>query len=584
MAINPAHWTVTRSNGNVRYIGDDHGGASPTYASVLELRRWLGGLADDEQSSGDDELAIYDPDPADRSTDNIIRLKAPYNITATEAEHLYDGSIIQGSGGTEEIWDGIVNYGNASVQIQIIQNGAVLTDDWWNFGGGGLNADAAQGISHRFLIKVRNAGADIDGRRLIGTTRVFGKTYGEFKINGTARGNNTLALSNTTDLNNSTAVGTVATWTTITNVVAGYNGIDVNNDGSDEFFYSEWNRDTYSINQFYERMKYLVRDGSAETLYGLSGELFRGITHELDVDGGSGTWGTPEHEEITWGTGATAGTAQLLAVDNKTGTSTTKIWFQLLTGVVPADNLTITGTTSGATAVAERTGGTLTEVAVSTPFVGASTGTSLVGAYGLGVEYLDLQAADKVFDLTGTQYSPPNNQTFTVTGLVATEDRVLAAPWDGSTLDAEGNPAIDAAQFTLQTSLLGATETAVVITGSIPVDTPSTGTIRVILDDGRHWYQPYLSWTGSTFTIASADYSVATGNGGATAANTLYVSYIDELVPSGTTASFTATYVSDRNLVVIVRDGASTPIKQYISAAVFNSGGGGVPAVRTSDE
>ena len=39
------------------------------------------------------------------------------SITATALEHLYDGSIIWSDG--DEIWDGIVNYGNADVQIQI---------------------------------------------------------------------------------------------------------------------------------------------------------------------------------------------------------------------------------------------------------------------------------------------------------------------------------------------------------------------------------------------------------------------------------------------------------------------------------
>ena len=43
----------------------------------------------------------------------------------------------------------------------------------------------------------------------------------------------------------------------------GYALLDVNNNTVDEPYYSEWNRDIYSINQFYERMKWLTRDGSA---------------------------------------------------------------------------------------------------------------------------------------------------------------------------------------------------------------------------------------------------------------------------------------------------------------------------------
>ena len=53
MAITAGDWSVTRSTGNIRYIGDDHGGGSPSYATVIEFHRWLQGLADDASSTGD---------------------------------------------------------------------------------------------------------------------------------------------------------------------------------------------------------------------------------------------------------------------------------------------------------------------------------------------------------------------------------------------------------------------------------------------------------------------------------------------------------------------------------------------------
>ena len=69
-----------------------------------------------------------DSTPSDRSTDNIVTLINGFTLDAAAPEHLYDGSIIEG-GGTD-IWDGIVNFGNADVQIQIHQDAAVLADDW----------------------------------------------------------------------------------------------------------------------------------------------------------------------------------------------------------------------------------------------------------------------------------------------------------------------------------------------------------------------------------------------------------------------------------------------------------------------
>src|SRR6056300_1612798 len=167
MAFEPLDWEITRSSGNIRYIGADHDGTAgtngrttPTYATVIEFHRALQDFADDASSSGDDQLDITDDNPSDRSTDNIITLLGSYNIDDTASEHLYDGSIIQSSG--DVIYDGIVNFGNAPT-IQVVQNGTVIADDWWNNdpqgNSLGLNSDPAGGISHRFMVKVRTGGA-----------------------------------------------------------------------------------------------------------------------------------------------------------------------------------------------------------------------------------------------------------------------------------------------------------------------------------------------------------------------------------------------------------------------------------------
>lgn len=580
MPIVATDWSVTRSTGGIRYTGDDHGGASPSYASVIEFHRWLQDLADDATSSGDDELDITDELPSSRSTDNIIRLLGTYNIDDTAAEHLYDGSIIQGSGGTEEIYDGIVNFGNADVQIQIIQAGAVLSDDWWNFGGAGLNADAAQGISHRFMLKIRTSGADIDGRRLIGTCRRFNKTFSEFSINGTSRGNNVLALSDADDLNNETLEATVATWTNITNTNEGYSAIDVNNDTTDEFYYSHWNADTptRSINDFYERMKWLTRDGSAETLYGMSGELFRGITHEIAYDGQDASEFFTEGELVTFGNGATG---RILA-DSEAGVdggTTGTMWIQLLTGVTPANNDTIAGATCNALV-----NGTPVDrsALLKTPFIGQSTGTSIIGGYGVGIQTNDLTASDKLFDLTNAQLVPPNNVTFSVGGLVSAEDNVVVGPWDGVSTDNEGNPAIDTNQLSLNTTLAADDITSVVVTASIPSDTPSSGYIRVADDSGFYRRLHYSAWSGTTFTIDTTDGQEDFLSTNATAGNNVWISYIDTVAGSAT-ETFTSVYNSDRDLVVKVRDGGGSPIKEFITSATLGSNGGSVTAIRTSD-
>lgn len=621
MPIVATDWSVDRATGNIRYIGNDHvrfGGASPSYATVIEFHRWLQDLADDASwaSGTGDELDITDNTPSERATDNLITLINGYNIDANAAEHLYDGSIVQG-GGTD-IWDGIVNFGNSDIQIQIIQDGAVLSDDWWNTASGGLNASAAAGISHRFMIKTRTAGVDIDGRRLIGTARRFNKSYQEFSINGTSRGNNVLALADANDLNNGTAAATVAGWTGITNTTQGYVGINVNNIGGPEYFYSQWNRDTYTINQFYERMKWLTRDGSAETLYGLSGELFRGITHEVTLTTPrSGTFAA--FEKVTW----SGGEGQMFAIDSTT--AGTKMWIQLLKGVAPTNGQTITGV-STATATAS---GTAVERPISKPFCGASTGSAIIGAYGLGIEYADLTNNDLLLALDNLTYQPPNNVTFTVFGLVADEDRILVGPESGG--------ALNYAQFALNGALTGAAVTSVVISGAIPADTPSSGTIRIERANGLYSLHPYSAWTGSTFTITSHDFS----SNNAPNAGDVFISYLDRLAdstpiaatalvdgteyiittvgttvwtnfgasantvgtiftmtggpgtgtgqakPRYTSASFTVVYSAPRSLFIRARDGGTAGdgagIKTFETTGTLGSGGGSTTVIRTPD-
>lgn len=575
MAIDAADWSVDKDTKVIDYIGDDHtrfGGAAPTYASGIEFHRWVQGLADDATYSGDDEMDITIVNASERlGTDNIFSLLNGWTLTDRAIEHLYDCSIIQSNGNT--IYDGIVNVLTTD-DIQIFQNGSLIARDFWNTGAGGLNADAAAGISHKFLIKVRDGGTDIDGRRLIGLTRNYLNSYQEFKINGTTRGNNVLALGEALDNNNATAASTVEGWSSIV-VTQGYSSIDADGDTTPENYYSDIEYGSQSVNDVYERAKWLsqspqIEDSYAGTgsdfvvdnatitgaaqsfangatamfvtkvavkmkavasptgnvtasiyshtgtfgstgtpnaivgsasdavdaadiasayqtvifqfstpvplaastnyflviehpngdgtnylhiqglatsgahagnrahntagwtavaaddlrfevytspqLFGLPGSVFRGVTHQIAVDTPTGTFSAVER--VSW----TGGTGQMLAINSTT--AATLMWIQLLTGVAPTDGQTITGATSSATVdvnvtVTERT------INANLPWIGQSTGTAIIGNYGVGVGADDLTQADKVTDLTGTQRTPPNNVTFTVTGLASGEDRIL---------------------------------------------------------------------------------------------------------------------------------------------------------------
>lgn len=564
-------------NGDIRYTGAAHEAAGAGYYTVIAFHRWLQDIADDaEPATANDLLDITSSTPSERSTDNIITLINGYNIDQTASEHLYDGSIIQAGG--DDVWDGLVVIAAEGMDLQIMQNGAQEANDFWNSTPNGetsvgLNRDVANGISHRFMFKVRTAGADIDGRRIIGMTRVIGKTFSEFKVNGTANGNNVLALTFADDLNDTTDA---SGRTTITNT-EGYRLIDVDANSVNEPYYSEWNRDIYSINQFYERMKYITRGEATNvgTLYGVDAKIFRGVTHEIQVSSGSGTWVEPE--SLSW----TGGTGQVLAVDDTTGTATTKVWIMLLTGVVPTSG-TITGN-GGATGTVSGN----TERPISTPFCGVSTGSAIIGAYGFGIEALDLGPNDTVFDLNNAPHSAPNNVTFTVGGVVNGEDRILVGPDTGAT-------ALQVGQF-LNNAVLSGGETSVTVKAGAETpgtgtnsedDTPNSGTIRI--EDGNGVYQR-VTYTGYTVAASTMTFTGCVGVPAAAVDNNIFISYIDALYDgTATTNTFTATYSgSDRNLFVRVRDGGTAGdtqgIKTFETQATFASSDSTTTAIRTTD-
>lgn len=722
MAIVAADWKFTRSTEIIDYIGSDHGVTTASYATVIQLHRWLGGLSDDPNASGDDQLDITDILPSSRATDNFVTLLGNVTITAAAIEHLFDGSIVSSDG---TVFDGIVNYGNTGIVVQIHQNGGVLADDFWNYGLGGaddtssgstttmtdsgetwatdewvgyviknttdgsqglitsntgsvitigemvggtnndwdsgdnylisrgLNFDAAQGISHRFMVKVNNAGTDIDGRKLLGINRTFLRSSGEFLIAASARGNNVLALADAGDLNNTTAESTVSGWTDIymdrtdstttvdgvnstgqavlnvangglfaagdfimsgvttdvteyqidsiaTNALTlnqnlqvataggetvydsnyGFTQIDVDNNATTEDYYTHWDKGAKSINQFTERMKYLTREGATLKIFGIDPELFRGITHEVDADARTGTFAPVEG--ITWTAGDTGatGTGQMLAIDSPA--AGTKLWFQLLSGGNPSDNSVITGDISSATFTMSADS-TDRSPLVSTPYAGVSTGSAIIGSYGLSLQTGDLASTDLVFDLTNTKITPPNNVTFSINNPEVGEDYIMVGPWDGTATDASGDPEIDYNQMTTNALLNADNVTAFVMSAGIPSDTPDSGFIRLV-DDSGFWRKiSYDSWAGSTFTSTESSGQEDFVSVNATGGNNVFIAYVDKLTTVDP-EEFTFVYNVDRKFVVKARDGGGTPIKEYIATGTMGSSGGTATVIRTTDE
>jgi len=330
----------------------------------------------------------------------------------------------------------------------------------------------------------------------------------------------------------------------------GHDGNRADNDGS-------WNTDDTDDLWF--------RVDSSLNIHDMPGELFRGITHQWAYDAASGNF--TEDEELTWGTDATAGAAVLLADDDNGADGI--VWVQLTSGVLPVDPTEITGGSSGETMEID---GAVTSRTLSVCFIGQSTGTALIGAFGIGVEALDLSDSDKLFDLTNQQRVPPNNVVWTISGVVIGEDRILVGP-KAAGLDFEYD------QLELGVALDGAAETEVACIESIPTDMPASGSLRIELDTGINRRVQYESYTGNTFTLLSTDF---TDPADAVSGNNVMVSFIDKLADD-TDQLFATIFDSQRELFVRVRDGGGTPIKTYEAPSNLTSAGGSASATRTSD-
>lgn len=625
-------------NGDIRFTG-----AAANY-TVLELHRFLQNLADDSGATGDDLVDITSDTPSDRSTDNIITLLGTYNINDSASEHLFGGSITQAAGDT--VYSGLQVLGAVntdSSQLMIIQDNdnyqftAVPDAPFWgDQNSGGYNGNATAGILMRCMVKTRQNGADINGKRIRVQSRHWGDTNDFFNVT-LGQGEAVAAIGTTPDAQNDTLQGTVTAYSHVTNT-EGFQLIDLNNTNGNREYYSKWTfgADTSGDGNkgIWEYIKDLTSTNTAKSNYGVAGDLFLGITHAYPYNGLSGTF--TENETVVWGTAITYGTlaggtftagdyvtigangaAGKVLYDNGTtqmvvaledtgitlldadvitelgaGSTTAAInvtivdndkaggegllladdgvsdhYIQLLTGSAPVNLLEVRGISSAATA---NVNGSVISKTVPKIFLGSYTG-SLIGAYGIGMDPGDLTASDTLEDLAGVTQTPPNNVTFTVSGLVSGEDRVLVGPRLAGVLYK--------GQDSCATLLSGVAETTIDTQTAIPSDTPTSGTIRVQTNTGVYRRQTYNSYNASQYAIDSSDYS----GDNASVGNDIFISYIDKTADAAT-ATFTSVFDVARDLFVRVRDGGATPIKTFEAPATLGSGGGSVAAIRTTDE
>ncbi|KPK74182.1 MAG: hypothetical protein AMJ84_00370 [Acidithiobacillales bacterium SM23_46] len=299
--------------GDIAGDGTVNGECHPRAYTPLELHRFLADLNDDETIAGDDDLSIIDPTASERQTNQIVRLLGLVTINDTVAQHMYGGSIEQGSGNTQTLYSGLgvqVTTPLATTIPVLIQEDAIVTEYWDN----AYMPDSVSG-KVRILLKTIENGVAIDGQRVKGKLLEFGELYFEgFTTLGT--GETSLALFSSGDSNNNTAVGTVAgaPYNTIV-LVEGYQTLDYNEGSGATPFGLSIDFGSASSLQTYERTKYIQRRGTAETLFGRNAQLVTGINRNFAYNNETGG-PLLEDEILAYGTEIpyTGGTGTLVAV------------------------------------------------------------------------------------------------------------------------------------------------------------------------------------------------------------------------------------------------------------------------------
>jgi len=203
---------------------------------------------------------------------------------------------------------------------------------------------------------------------------------------------------------------------------------------------------------------------------------------------------------------------------------------------------------------------------VTAPF-GTFAGGKFFGARGVyftGLHGDDAQAFQLIDNSNATR-NPPNYQAFIMNGTVV-GDRV--GIYEET---AQGSGLVDKTQQTLKAGVNATDEIEVLV--AIPADTPSTGFVIVVDDDGTEISYAYTSYSGKIYAVTI---TASTYTGG----QYCYVPYVLEEA-SGTSVSETSTiFVSNRYVVAKLRIAGKLP---FVTSGEYTATGYAGSAIRTDD-
>lgn len=509
-------------------------------------------------------------------------------ITSGTGAGTSTGSSVSG----ENLWANVYTLGSIeeddSQQMYIEQNGARVFSgsEWWPEAG-------TQHID--VLIKVKEAGTEINGAQITVFLRHYpsggnADLYDHFGIDLTSGGRNAVPLATSPDLNNTTAHATISDYSDIT--IAFVNGTLTYSGVSGPFTNLE------SVSQAVSGATGVFIKQTTTTGAGTMtlGNVVGTFNNTNVITGGtSGVTATPSSiltEAYTTPKAFTQGTEYNYSVIIGCATRVLSQVYEYLKYV------TRIGSTFTMYPTATAQGGTITHTTKQgqlyirahednqtsptntfspvkpSPF-GTFAGGKFFGAQGVWIENMassDIQAF-QLIDSGGTTRTPPNQQSITISNLLSSDRVAVFRTTSGTT--------INKAMYTAASGNSSGNSTFVV-NESIPSDTPTSGSIRIVdtsdTSATRETRYTYTSWSGSTFSGLSPTLDrtyTATDD-------TAYVPYIDTTA-SGTSASVTVIYNTDRTILVRVRRKASVAILPFETTGTFSSTGYSTSAIRTTD-
>jgi hypothetical protein len=538
-------YTVNLDTGAIRYAS----GASVD--TILDLHAYLQDLADNATGLDNDNPSKLAgkrdaTKPSVLTLPNDGRDATAFNIDDTCSQYLKFGSIEQSGAAT--LYSGLKTIGAivASSPIYVVQNAAKLST-WWANG------------HIQILVKVKASSTLIDSGNVTAYSRKYGQTYSHFDANLAAGSETAAAITTQLDGSIVASVGAAATLYGGMSTSVGTVSHDLGNGNGAKNYDAELNCNGKTAQEIYDAVMWLCSSVSTASVSTTEGWRFRSLNGSYAENPQRPivtlTSGTLYFERGWYPTNMDAGVSySLIAADGTIqAPPVTTGWTQR--ELVSGDGVL----------VARATGGAINKSVFTVAAGGATAGgTSVVVKEAIPA---DTRAVGTI-RVSGDRYRYASFATSTFTLATASTGTVTTADATGITLTNSSatfvTDGVEPGDIVRNTTDGSKCAVKSITSQTVLVTEGLTGGS----DNGFGGSDAY------TINRLAASYAENTG---------VYAPLLDD-VATGTTMSCSVTYVSDRDLIIVVRNGnLVTPIQPYIATSTLTSTAGSNNTIRNSE-